>query len=81
MKYRTITFTLIDFFISPNLMVHLQKLGFRATGTIRDDRVFTKDMFTTSEKKRNSKRNDERKRLIEKHKLSKKNKRGSFVVT
>jgi len=45
-------------------------LGLRATGTIRDDRVFTKDMFTTSEKKRNSERNDERKRLIKKHKLN-----------
>jgi len=39
------------FFTSPDLMVHLQKLGLRAIGTLRDNCVFTKDMFTTSEKK------------------------------
>jgi len=37
------------FFTSSDLMVHLQKLDLRATGT-SDGYVFTKDMFTTSEK-------------------------------
>ena len=73
-----------NFFTSPDLMVHLKKLCLRSTGTVRDDRVFTKEMFPDNNNnnnndnkgkngkpKKSEKENPERKRLLEKHKISK----------
>jgi len=37
--------TFDNYFCSPDLLVRLKKLGLRATGTVRDERVFTKEMF------------------------------------
>lgn len=75
-----------NFFSSPDLLVHLKDLGLRATGTVREDRVFSVEMF--HDKKNNSTtkssqkaKNLERQRLLEKHKLSKSNPKGTYVVS
>lgn len=82
-----------NFFTSPDLLVHLIKQNLRATGTVRDNRVFTKDMFADTicansnnqnrRSSRNSKKitNPEQERLIKKHKISKKCHRGTYVVS
>lgn len=74
-----------NFFSSPDLLVHLKNLGLRATKTVREDRVFTIEMFHDDNKstKISSKKtkNPERQTLLEKHKLSKKDPRGTDVVS
>ena len=34
-----------NYFSSPDLLVHLLKKGLKCTGTVRENRVLTKDMF------------------------------------
>lgn len=75
-----------NFFSSPDLLVHLKNLDLRAIGTVREDRVFTVEMFHDDKNKSTTRssqktKNPERQTLLEKHKLSKKDPRGTYVVS
>lgn len=75
------------FFTSPDLLVHLKKQNLRATGTVRDDRVFTNDMFpkvsdNANKKSKKKTVNPEKEKLMKKHKIDKnKAGRGFYVVS
>ena len=47
-----------NYFTSPDLLVFLKKQDLQATGTVRDNRVFTEDMFPNknSETRKKSKK-------------------------
>lgn len=79
-----------NYFTSPDLLVYLKNKGLKCTGTVRDKRVMTKEMFSTDSgtvsqpkaaKTKKATENPERKRFVDKHKLSKKSPRGTYVVS